>query len=126
MTKGIFWLSALDQKAAPVTPLYDHLAKHFHITLQFGVELTPEIQEMLGEKVDIQVVADCHNERIQALRIELPDEVRAMCNNAIPHMTISMVEGVKPVESNDMLSEEHEEVAVSTVIHMVYDFFQFG
>lgn len=126
MQKGIFWLSFPNQQKPSVPAKFDNLAKHFHVTLQFGVDLTPEIQKLLGEAVEVQVVANCFNDRIQALRIELPGNVKAMCNNAVPHMTISMVDGVKPVESNDMLSGEHEELLIDSKLTLRFDFFQFG
>lgn len=143
MTKGIFWLSAPNQnfflddlRLNGVNPVFGQLANHFHVTLQFGVELTSEIESLLGQQVEVQVVANCFNDRIQALKVELPSsaavdnlsevDVRAMCRNAQPHLTLSMADGVKPVESNDMLAGEHDCSSVSFLLMLQFDFFAFG
>lgn len=143
MTKGIFWLSALNQNSLlddlrpnGVNPVFGVLAKHFHVTLQFGVELSPEIESLLGQQIEVQVVANCFNDRIQALKVELPSnvkvgdisqevDVRAMCRNAQPHLTLSMAPGVKPVEFNDMLANEHDCTPINSPLVLQFDFFAF-
>jgi hypothetical protein len=143
MTKGIFWLSAPNQNSLSddlrlngVNPVFGELPKHFHVTLQFGVELTPEIESFLGQQVEVQVVANCFNSKIQALKVELPSsasvdnlsevDLRAMCRNAQPHLTLSMAEGAKPVESNDMFAGEHDCTPVSFPLMLQFDFFAFN
>lgn len=143
MTKGIFWLSALNQNSFldslrpnGISPVFNQLANHFHVTLQFGVELTPEIESLLGQQVEVNVVANCFNSKIQALKVELPAsasvgnlsevDLRAMCRNAQPHLTLSMGDGVKPVESNDMLAGEHDCAPVSFPLMLQFDFFAFN
>lgn len=81
---------------------------------------------MLGKTVEVMAVANCCNDKIQALRVSLPEEVRQLCNNENPHMTISMVEGVKPVESNNMLEGDRMEVPMNLPLTLRFDFFQFG
>jgi hypothetical protein len=125
MQKGIFWLTLPDQNP-PVPSKFNNVARHFHVTLQFGVELTLEIREMLGKTVEATAVANCYNNQIQALRVSLPEEVRQICNNENPHMTISMADGVKPVESNNMLKGDCTEIPLSIPINLRFDFFLFG
>ena len=122
--RGIFWLS-LPQQGSPVGLIHSNPARHFHVTLQFGVDLTPAIQDMLGEEVEVVAVADCSNDRVQALRVILPDEVAQLCSNEHPHMTISTVDGAKPVESNDMLAGEHSCTEVNIPLTLRFEFFQF-
>jgi hypothetical protein len=107
--KGILWLSTVDQ-SSPVTPKFPNLARHFHVTLQFGIDweaLFPEVKALIGNQYTVSIMANCHNDRIQALSVTLPEEVAHLCNNLNPHITVSMANGVKPVESNQMLASEH-------------------
>lgn len=123
--KGILWLTAPTQENPISNNVFQNPPNHFHVTLQFNAELTEEIQKLLGETVDATIVANCYDDRIQALSIHLPEEVRAMCRNAAPHMTVSMADGVKPVESNAMLAREHFLEVVDVPITLKYDFFAF-
>lgn len=124
MTKGILWLTLPDQRP-PVAPLHANQANHLHVTLQFGVEYTEEIAELIGKEVGVTAVANCSNGRIQALKINLPEEVLSMCKNPVPHMTISSEDGVKPVESNNMLSSDHSCTVVDIPLSLRFDFFHF-
>lgn len=123
-SKGILWLT-LPGQTSPVGLLHPNPANHFHVTLQFGVDYTAEIEELMGKEVEVVAVADCANDRIQALRINLPEHVRSMCKNDNPHMTISMGEGVKPVESNDMLAGPYSAYNVSIPMTLKFEFFHF-
>ena len=123
--KGILWLTASVQENPLSKNVFQNPPNHFHVTLQFNVELTEEIQKLLGETVEATIVANCYDDRIQALSIALPEDVRAMCHNAVPHMTVSMADGVKPVESNAMLAKEHFSEVVNVPITLKYDFFSF-
>lgn len=123
-SKGILWLT-LPGQTSPVGILHTNPANHLHVTLQFGAEYTAEIEELMDKEVEVVAVADCSNDRVQALQISLPAEIRAMCNNANPHMTISMQDGVKPVESNDMLAGEHSCTSVSIPLTLKFGFFHF-
>lgn len=122
--RGILWLSLTEQQS-PVGLVHDNPARHFHVTLQFGVEHTPEMEELLGKEVEAFAVADCFNERVQALRVSLPDDVASLCSNEHPHMTISSADGVKPVESNTMLAGDHNSSEVSIPLTLRYEFFHF-
>lgn len=120
--RGIFWLS-LENQTLPVSPIFDRIAQHFHVTLQHNVEMTEEIAEWIDEIVQVEVVSICNNERIQALRVNLPEEIRALCHRQHPHMTISMMQGVAPVESNRMLDADHDTNAVSQTLNFRFEFF---
>jgi tRNA splicing ligase len=104
--KGILWLSAINQ-SLPTAAKFPNLARHFHVTLQFGVDwesLSQDVKGLVGKEFEVKVLLNCYNEKIQALYVDLPEEVSALCRNSHPHITISMADGVKPVESNQMLS----------------------
>jgi hypothetical protein len=102
---GILWIS-LDNQESPVVSRLPVRASHYHVTLKFGCKLSA-VSQFIGNKVRVSIDSDCYNERIQALSVSLPSEVLSLCQNRHPHVTISMDEGVKPVESNEMLSSDH-------------------
>jgi hypothetical protein len=56
---------------------------------------------------EAQVWAEAWNDRIQALRVQLPEGIPY--EEQDPHVTVSYCEGVEPVESNAMLQGIHEE-----------------
>jgi hypothetical protein len=100
--RGILWLSLPEQKS-PVCPIFDQAAEHFHVTLRFGVFENEIPDGILGRTFTVRATENCFGDRIHALRVELPNGVRGVCLNKHPHMTISMLPGVRPVESNVML-----------------------
>ena len=118
--KGILWLSLTGQNS-PVEAIYNP-ANHLHVTIQFNVDLS-EVEHLLGRQVMVHVYEDCHNGRIQALRVELPSEFHTLCSNECPHMTISHLPNVRPVESNAMLeSEQHDSLPLDLVLATVAEF----
>lgn len=128
--RGIFWLSLVEQDYEyfqnDIPVLFEQPAQHFHITLQYNVPLTEEIAQFLWrEPVAVTVRANCFNDRIQAVRVELPESFRNLCQNANPHMTISMVKGVRPVQSNNMLDSSHvkEELEVTLLFRAEFSHF---
>lgn len=136
MAKGILWLSATNQQP-PIPPAFECEARHFHVTLQFGVDwenLDVAIKSMVGEVVMVEALENCKavDGSIQAIRVKLPSDISAICQNAHPHMTISMAKGVKPVQSNSMLHEDHliepiDEIGgKAPIIETVLQFHQFN
>lgn len=121
--KGILWL-ALPEQFSPVEPIYQP-AKHLHVTLQFGVEFD-QVSHLIGKEVVAFAESNCYNDRVQALTILLPQEILILCNNENPHLTISHREGVRPVESNEMLKGEHKSLDFNQVIFTVAEFKPFS
>jgi hypothetical protein len=70
-------------------------------------------------------VAVCSNERIQALKLELPPEMAALCDNVVPHITLSHLPEVKPVESNNMIQSEHIVNPISCEIDLIIETLEF-
>lgn len=105
--KGILWLALHDQSPA-IVPMYPVLARHFHVTLHFGCS-AEEFAQFIGREVRVQFDAECWDGDIQACSVRILDpEISAICQNENPHVTISMGEKIRPVQSNDMLrSSEH-------------------
>lgn len=129
--RGIFWLSLVDQDyetfQGDIPVIFERPAEHFHITLQYNVPLTEEIAQFLWkEPLAVNVTANCFNDRIQAVRVQLPDSVRSLCQNSDPHMTISMVQGARPVQSNVMLGSNHVEQELETTLLFRAEFSRFN
>lgn len=121
--KGILWLSLAEQ-ISPVQPIYNP-ANHLHVTIQFNVELS-EVEHLLGRQVMVHCYEECTNGRIQALRVELPAEFHTLCQNECPHMTISHLPNVRPVESNAILESDHNSLACDLVLPTVAEFQPFN
>jgi hypothetical protein len=119
--KGILWLSL--QTESPVDSLYQP-ARHLHVTLQFGVEMS-DFAHLIGQKVKVAAVANCCNDRIQAIRVNLPAQYKELCQNEVPHITISHLPDVRPVESNEMLKGEHTETPLNFEVETIVEFYQF-
>lgn len=129
--RGIFWLSLVDQDGdnlqREIPQVFVNQAQHFHITLQHNVPLTEEIAQFLWtQPIEIPVTANCFNDRIQAVRVELPENIRSLCQNAHPHMTISMVPGARPVQSNVMLDSTPVEQPLQVVLQFRFEFSHFN
>lgn len=121
--KGILWLSLAEQ-VSPVDVLYQP-SNHLHITLRFNVDFS-EVEHLLGREVMVYCYEDCHNNRIQAVRVQLPAEFHTLCQNESPHMTISHLPNVRPVESNNMLQSEHDSLPCDLVLRTVAAFHAFS
>jgi hypothetical protein len=108
MSNGIIWLEWEYQDPAqlPVGLVFPTQANHFHITLQFGVPRNVHLEQTFGSRlIQVPITGNCYNHRIQALSVALPEEIAPFCRNSRPHMTLSMANGVRPVESNQMLED---------------------
>ena len=94
---GILW--AVLTSTPAISPRFSEGSPH-HVTLIFGGEKS-QYQQYLGREIEIYVTRECWNDRIQALSVVLPGDIP--CQNSHPHITVSFLPGVNPVESNTML-----------------------
>lgn len=129
--RGIFWLSLVNQDRdnlqEQIPQVFEKVAEHLHITLQYNVPLTEEIAQFLWkEPIPVQVTANCFNHQIQAVRVHLPESFRTLCQNADPHMTVSMVQGARPVQSNVMLGSNHVEQQLEATLLFRAEFSHFS
>jgi hypothetical protein len=122
--RGVLWLSLPEQKS-PVHPIFSQAAEHFHVTLRFGVFENEIPDGILGRTFTARATENCFNDRVHALRIELPSEIRGVCLNKHPHMTISMLPGVRPVESNVMLQSPLSLEKVNFNLSLICEFVPF-
>lgn len=129
MARGILWLTLPSQQLpGQLSELRGGFvpARHLHATLQFGVNSDTFDPALLGQLVPVTVTNVCYNERIQALRVTLPEPFRALCQNNHPHMTVGHLPDVKPVESNAMLSGEHTAEPCNVTLNLEVEFFAFS
>lgn len=125
LRRGILWLSTLDGET-PVHQIFVKCPRHLHVTLQFGVCESLIPRDLLGRTFRVRATGNCYNHRVQALRVELPVELQVLCRNEVPHMTISMIPGVNPVESNEMLQGHHVVSPLSEEIDLICEFEPFN
>ena len=81
--RGILWLSVPEQEF-PVCPIFVNAARHLHVTLQFGVNENEIPEGILGEAFTVRFTENCFNSRVHALRAQLPEELRDICQNENP------------------------------------------
>lgn len=111
-TPGILWL-VLDEQSQQALrkqcpPRFNNEFYH-HLTLRYGVPLTPELQALIGKSYEIEGYTEAFNKSAHALRVlpsSLPDEY------GVPHITLSTAAGIEPFASVAMLQAPHDEVAL--------------
>jgi hypothetical protein len=113
MKVEILWAVLLDP--IPVEARYSCGSPH-HVTLIYGVT-DPELwRDWVGMEFEAQVWAEAWDDRIQALRVHLPEGIPYEGQD--PHLTVSYREGVEPVESNAMLQGIHQERAWEGILRL--------
>lgn len=122
MSKGILWLTIPDQ-TSPIKRKYNP-AQHLHVTLKFNVTLE-SVKMYLGETVRVELLENCWNNEIQAVKIKLPGRFQSASNNKIPHITISHKPGIKPFKSNQMFEGEHESENLKQSLNLKSEFYMF-
>jgi len=95
--KGILWIDNLSSVGALARL---EVPAHRHITLHFGAE-KEQYENLIGKQVEFTVESEYCSDRIQAVKVTLPDWVPFA--GTIPHCTISHIAEAKPVESSDMI-----------------------
>lgn len=104
--KGILQVALTSESKALLTSfsVFD-VVKCDHITVQFGIKDDSELMQTvaLGSSVSINVNSIGRNDRIQAAQCDAPEISALFPEGKIVHITISHIEGAKPVESNTML-----------------------
>jgi len=104
--KGILWIKV---SADDVKPKYSTVHNH-HITVGFGIESIPEL---IGRTVSVSLLSEHDDGTCQCVKVDYDDEDLKKIQNRQPHITISCVEGVKPVHSNEVVKTEGVEMVGS-------------
>lgn len=125
MTKGILWIVlyevAKEKVFELVPPLYPKIFAD-HVTLFYNVELNDKMESLVGQQVNVELKANCHNNHIQAVAVEIGN---LPCQNPFPHITLSAQKGVKPFTSNIMLQGVHSSQSLKGSLQGVVEFEEF-
>jgi hypothetical protein len=73
-----------------------------HVTL--SLNLTPELEALVGQRVSVKVVGYAEDEHGQAVVVQLPDALQPLAKKGIPHVTLTHDASVQPKYSNDLLA----------------------
>jgi hypothetical protein len=123
MSNGILWLTILDQ-TSPVKRIYSP-AQHLHVTIKFNVSID-SVKRFLDKDISVELIENCWNKDIQAVKVKLPSPFASLCANKYPHMTISHRPSIKPFKSNEMLEKEHETEPLKKIINLKSEFYMFN
>lgn len=85
-------------------PPQHKLVQDCHVTLAFRPGKFPD---NLGKEVSLMVYGYANDENADAVSVKLFD---TNSNNTIPHITLSVRDGVKPVYSNELLAKGYEAI----------------
>lgn len=83
-----------------------------HITL--SMKLTPELEGMIGQRVEARVVGYSEDDKGQAVAVELPSDIPYLVGS-IPHVTLSHSSDVQPKYSKDLLEKGFESLSGPTI-----------
>jgi hypothetical protein len=84
-----------------------------HVTLEFGIK---EPHEMDGQTVSMEVSGYATDEKGEAITVNLNG---IESTNAIPHITLSCADGVKPFYSNELLKSDVQDIENFTITGVV-------
>jgi hypothetical protein len=117
---GILW--GVIQTPLIISPLYPVGSPH-HVTLQFGVG-RQDWKKWEGLEFEATALYEAWNGKIQAVAIQLPDHIPCRQNN--PHISVSWCKGIKPYESNLMLSSKFDYRLFKRSVKMKIEFLEWG
>jgi hypothetical protein len=83
------------------TPLHSNVLAH-HMTLKFNPSADDLSIIPLGEQVVLRVTGWAADDKSQVVRVK----AAAKSANAVPHVTVAIAPGVKPVYSNELLQKQ--------------------
>lgn len=76
-----------------------------HVTLESGIKEDPK---NVGAKYKFKVIGYGKDEKAEALAVSLPRKIKS--KNKIPHITLSLSEGIQGKYSNEMLAAGYEKI----------------
>lgn len=93
-------VKALKEK---ISPKHAKVFYH-HVTLAFnpGQEIFEKYKDLIGKEIDLQVFGYCHDDRGQAVLVDLDVPVEKQ----IPHITLSCNQETKPFYSESLVQKK--------------------
>lgn len=73
-----------------------------HVTLVYGA-IEDSYKELVGTQCDVRLMRLYQSNRVDALEVRLPPDIRMYCQNRHPHITLSHQPDASAVESNSLL-----------------------
>ena len=84
--------------------IYESIHCH-HVTVMFGISDTdPFVTGIVGKKISMETCTMFDNGDINAITVTVPEEFSWA--NRIPHVTLSARVGVKPMMSNNIITDD--------------------
>lgn len=129
MINGILWVKLTKEARNALLELCQpKYEKTFadHVTLLYNISFDSIPDELFGSKVGIKLKQEKWDSQIQAVGVELPQNIAHMVKNA--HITISSKQGVPPVRSGQLFGSEMVEARSLTgdiEIEGFIEFFEF-
>ncbi|GMF49363.1 unnamed protein product [Phytophthora fragariaefolia] len=111
---GLFLDDDAQQKLLGEIPLIHPNKLADHVTLYYRPNKQYARDMELGASFTIRGVEVVYDERGQTLRVELDDQLLLLVRNKIPHITMSMIDGVSASYSNELLEST---TATRTIIN---------
>ena len=97
-----------------IQPLHVTLVHGFHTRRDQGILM--ELAPRLGETVHLSLQELVWNDRVAAIRVAFSSDQSLTCTNTHAHITIALIKGAKPIESNGLL-EQTDRVQRRTLNH---------
>jgi|SaaInlV_120m_DNA_4_1040238.scaffolds.fasta_scaffold00923_25 hypothetical protein len=104
---GVFLTPMARQKLLKAFPPTHPKTVAHHVTLWFYEDSTPMGELPWGKTVPLKVVGYAEDDRAQAVTVALPAGMKA-AGGRLPHITLSLAQGVSPVYSNKLVKRGTE------------------
>lgn len=113
MKKIIYYFGVFfDPEDLPIKGKLKNVICNPHITFEFLPEQVPS--NLLGEKVTVTVIGYGNDGQNEGLTVKLPHYVEDYYkNNATPHITLSIAEGAKAVNTKNLVFTEIRPVTIT-------------
>lgn len=92
-----------------------------HCTIKMG-ELPPELKTSKGLPVQLDAIAWYQDDKVAALEILVPSEMKPFMANKDPHVTfaVNRAGGGKPVMSNKMIAAKKQEMELTQRVGLYF------
>jgi hypothetical protein len=115
---GVFLTPESQEVLLSMVPAVHPLLRGEHMTLVYRPSVSQLLQYPLGSEVDVRVLGSAADSRVQAVFVEAPSWLET--TSACAHITISISEGAKAVESGTLLQEALQQAALASAADIAY------
>jgi len=115
---GVFLTPESQEVLLSMVPAVHPLLRGDHLTLVYRPSVSQLLQYPLGSEVDLRVLGSAADSRVQAVFVEAPSWLET--TSACAHVTISIAEGAKAVESGTLLQEALQQAVLASAADIAY------